>query len=183
MSSREISKLTNKRHANVKRDILHILDELGFNVLNFEHIYFDARNRKQTEYLLDQELTMTLVSGYSIKLRNKVIKRWMELEQNHRNNNVVSDFLISIDNRMKSLEKMQVQINDRMSQVNLLSDYQSIRAFTSKRGIKLDWKGSVAMARKAMQLCKEKGRDVVKIPDERFGQINSYPVEVLYQLI
>ncbi|QGM28822.1 hypothetical protein GJD93_05940 [Acinetobacter towneri] len=37
-------------------------------------------NRQQTEYLLDEELTMTLVTGYSIVLRNRVIKRWKELE-------------------------------------------------------------------------------------------------------
>ena len=37
-------------------------------------------NRQQTEYLLDEELTMTLVTGYNIVLRNRVIKRWKELE-------------------------------------------------------------------------------------------------------
>ena len=31
-------------------------------------------------YLLDEELTMTLVTGYNIVLRNRVIKRWKELE-------------------------------------------------------------------------------------------------------
>ena len=53
---------------------------LNLDALKFEHIYFDSMNRQQTEYLLDEELTMTLVTGYNIVLRNRVIKRWKELE-------------------------------------------------------------------------------------------------------
>lgn len=81
MSSREISELCNKEHRNVKRDCVVMFDDLKIDALKFEHIYFDTQNRKQTEYLLDEELTMTLVTGYNVVLRNRVIKRWKELEQ------------------------------------------------------------------------------------------------------
>lgn len=81
MSSREISELCNKEHRNVKRDCVVMFDDLKIDALKFEHIYIDTQNRKQTEYLLDEELTMTLVTGYNVVLRNRVIKRWKELEQ------------------------------------------------------------------------------------------------------
>lgn len=81
MSSREIAQLTNKRHPDVKRDCEVMFKELGLDASKFAHIYFDTRNRPQTEYHLDRELTMTLVTGYNITLRNSVIKRWDELEQ------------------------------------------------------------------------------------------------------
>ena len=81
MSSREIAELCEKEHRNVKRDFEVMFNGLGLDALNFEHIYFDSMNRQQTEYLLDEELTMTLVTGYNIVLRNRVIKRWKELEQ------------------------------------------------------------------------------------------------------
>jgi anti-repressor protein len=81
MSSREIAELTCKEHKNVTRDIRVMLDELNLDALKFEHIYFDAQNRKQTEYKLDRNLTLTLVSGYNIKLRHAIIKRLDDLEE------------------------------------------------------------------------------------------------------
>ena len=75
MSSRVIADLTEKRHDHVKRDVENMLGQLGLDIPKFGGIYFDAQNRQQTEYLLDEELTMTLVTGYNIVLRNRVIKR------------------------------------------------------------------------------------------------------------
>jgi phage antirepressor YoqD-like protein len=80
MSTRVIADLTEKRHDHVKRDVENMLGQLGLDIPKFGGIYFDAQNRQQTEYLLDEELTMTLVTGYNIVLRNRVIKRWKELE-------------------------------------------------------------------------------------------------------
>lgn len=81
MSTREIAELTEKRHDNVKRDTKAMLIELGLDPLKFEGIYLDGLNRQQTEYLLDRELTDTLLTGYSAVLRRKVIARWHELER------------------------------------------------------------------------------------------------------
>jgi len=80
MSSREIAELTDKRHANVKRDVIAMVQDLKGDVLSFEHIYLDGQNRKQIEYLLDREHTDCLLTGYSAGLRMKVIRRWHELE-------------------------------------------------------------------------------------------------------
>ena len=80
MSTRVIADLTEKRHDHVKRDVENMLGQLGLDIPKYGGIYFDAQNRQQTEYLLDEELTMTLVTGYNIVLRNRVIKRWKELE-------------------------------------------------------------------------------------------------------
>lgn len=80
MSSREIAELTKKQHQHVKRDIEKMLEELGEDASSFGHIYLDSMNRKQTEYLLDRELTETLLLGYSAALRRRVLRRLRELE-------------------------------------------------------------------------------------------------------
>ena len=80
MSSQEIAGLTDKRHDNVVADVKKMLVELGEDALKFQGIYFDSMNRQQTEYLLDRELTDTLLTGYSAVLRRKVVARWRELE-------------------------------------------------------------------------------------------------------
>src|SRR5690606_25209225 len=64
----------------VMADIRHMLNELKKDPLNFQGIYRDSMNREQVEFCLDRELTETLVTGYSIPLRHKVIQRLHELE-------------------------------------------------------------------------------------------------------
>ena len=81
MSSREIAELTGKEHRNVLRDIRTMLDELKINVLSFERVYFDAKNERRIEFLLPKDLTITLVSGYNVTMRHRIVTRWMELEE------------------------------------------------------------------------------------------------------
>ena len=80
MTSREIAELTGKQVKHVNRDVLLMLDELNLDKSKFGRIYLDVLNRQQTEYVLGQELIFTLVTGYSVQLRNAVIKRWLDLE-------------------------------------------------------------------------------------------------------
>ena len=81
MSSRELAELTNKRHADIKRDCNCIFKELNLDVSTFAHIYKDSQNRRQTEYILNKQLILILVTGYSIKLRAAVIAKLEELEE------------------------------------------------------------------------------------------------------
>lgn len=80
MSSREIAELVEKRHRDVTRDIRVMLEALQLDARSFAHTYLDSQNREQEEFLLPRDLTMTLVTGYSIPLRKKVIDRLDELE-------------------------------------------------------------------------------------------------------
>lgn len=80
MSSREIAELTGKEHANVMRDIRNMLGVLKKDAISFEGIYQDAYGRDKPCFNLDRELTMTLVSGYDIELRYRVVTRLAELE-------------------------------------------------------------------------------------------------------
>lgn len=84
MSSREISELCDKRHDNVMRDIRAMLVELygEGGVLSFEDTHRNPQNGQEYPiFQLPKDLTLTLVAGYSIKLRKRIIDRWLELEQ------------------------------------------------------------------------------------------------------
>ncbi|MDF3136636.1 phage regulatory protein/antirepressor Ant [Pseudomonas extremaustralis] len=80
MSSREIADLTGKRHDHVIRDIRNMLSELQITDPKFGGTYLDGSGRSMPCFHLDRELTETLVTGYSIPLRHKVIRRLHELE-------------------------------------------------------------------------------------------------------
>lgn len=89
MSSMEIAEITGKRHAHVLRDIRKMLDELGhagangsrFGPVDFvESDYRDSKGQARPLTVLAKELTFTLLSRYSFKLANLIVKRWLELE-------------------------------------------------------------------------------------------------------
>jgi len=81
MSSLEIAELTGKEHFNVLADIRTMLSELKIDALKFQGSYLSQQNKQLPMLELDKELTITLISGYSIKLRHTIIKRWRELEE------------------------------------------------------------------------------------------------------
>lgn len=83
MSSREISELTGKRHDHVMRDIRNMLSELKITDPKFGGTYLDGTGRSLPCFHLDRELTETLVTGYSIPLRHRVIRQLHELEEAH----------------------------------------------------------------------------------------------------
>jgi len=80
MSSLEFAELTGKRHDNVLRDIDSMLEELGVLKSKVTSFYWDKQSKKRPQFELNEELSLTLVSGYNIKMRHAIIKRWQELE-------------------------------------------------------------------------------------------------------
>lgn len=81
MTSIEIAERCGKRHDNVMADIKTMFDALELNLLTFQEIYRDGRNREQKCFRLPPDLIMTLITGYSIPLRKKIIDRLDELQR------------------------------------------------------------------------------------------------------
>jgi len=85
MTTNEIAEQTGKRHDNVLRDTRKMLVELyGLDaLLKFEATYDTSDGRVLDCYALPKNEVLILVSGYSIPLRAKIIRRLDELEKNN----------------------------------------------------------------------------------------------------
>lgn len=82
MTSREISELTGKNHADVMRDVRNRLAQLEMGISSFADTLVNAQNGQAYPiFSLPKDLTITLVSGYSVPMRHKIVTRWMELEE------------------------------------------------------------------------------------------------------
>ncbi|GEC96628.1 hypothetical protein ZRA01_27010 [Zoogloea ramigera] len=67
--------------SNVHRDIRTMLDELKLDPSKFGSVYVDAKGEKRSACCLPKDLTITLVSGYNVTMRHRIVTRWMELEE------------------------------------------------------------------------------------------------------
>lgn len=81
MSTRDIAELCDKRHDNVMADVRTMLEALEISALTFQGYYVGGNGKSLPCFNLPRDLTMTLVTGYSIPLRKKVIDRLDELER------------------------------------------------------------------------------------------------------
>lgn len=94
MSSREIALLTGKQHKDVIRDVRVMRKALEDDGADLRHLSesFDSRGYT-SEFLLDRDLTETLLTGYSIPLRHRVVTRLRELESVSRPSQLIPQTL------------------------------------------------------------------------------------------
>jgi len=79
MSSREIAELVGSTHDNVLKTVRSLIEQ-GV-VFGNETPYVHPQNRQTySEFHLNFRDTMIIVSGYSVKMRARIIDRWQELE-------------------------------------------------------------------------------------------------------
>ena len=84
MSTREIADLTGKQIGHVNRDADLMISTLRFEAVDdpeLDHVQIDKDARGYIVAIhLPQGLSITLVTGYSVLHRHRVVKRWQELE-------------------------------------------------------------------------------------------------------
>ena len=139
MSSREIAQITGKRHLHILRDIRRMLEDLeqekgeskfGFTssepptVQGFkENVYLDVQGKERPEILLNFELTMTLISGYNVVLRNRIIKRWQELELQQQQIQLAKQNkqLLALENKLQDAQIKACQFDALVAQSGFLN--------------------------------------------------------------
>lgn len=148
MSSREIAEYTGKRHDNVVRDIKKMMNALEKDVLKFEGIYKDQYGREQIEYHLDEELTLTLVTGYDVKMRMTIVQEWKRLKE-ERVNQITNPFY-----GMSKLDWMKkaVELEEKNCQLIDLHVRKSVDAHSMTRLLG-EKKGSFKVRKALMALC------------------------------
>lgn len=108
MSTREIAELTGKLHHHVLRDFREVCDALEITDTNFGCSYTDGSGRSLPMYSLPKDMALILVSGYSIPMRSKIIKRWLELEAKEPVAAIPSDYAAALRLAATQHEALQV---------------------------------------------------------------------------
>ena len=110
MSSREIAELCEKEHRHVARDIEVMFEQLEINPEGYVQIWTHPQNgQSYREFMLPKDLTLTLVAGYSVKLRKRIIDRWLELE------NQQNPTALLPQNYLQALEQLVVSEKEKQA--------------------------------------------------------------------
>lgn len=134
MTSQEVADLTGKDHDNVLRDVRNMANQLQVEIPSELRKTPGKAGRPSTVFILDRDLTMTLVTGYDVAMRHRVMKRWRELEEKE------AGAPLSITDMLKQaaakIEEQEQQIRDRALRGVMVTPTVLVTEFCVRAGIK-----------------------------------------------
>lgn len=163
MDSREIARLTEKRHDNVMRDIEDQLGQLEGGVLRFESSYLSEQNKQVKCYILPKRECLILASGYNVKLRAAIIDRWAELE--------AAKPAMTILDYAKALVAASEANDTLLIELDQSKEFSSIKRMEKIYKRKFDW-------RKLKAQGAEMGVASKEVFDQNYGTVKSYRADV-----
>ena len=134
MSSREIAKLTGKRHDHALRDVDKLLKTLSPELgTGFSMTYEGDPTNGYRYYILDRDSTYCLMAGYDANARMRIIKRWQELEEEKKKKPKLEELV----NRMKREEVQllgfkQMSLNTRKAMKSVQWELQGLLGLREK---------------------------------------------------
>ncbi len=173
MSSREIAELTGKQHSHVKRDIERMVVELNYP--NLEGSQYWHNGNQYTQYNLNRELTLTLVSGYNIKLRHAIVKRLDELERASRPHlpRTRTEAIEMMLEQSRMLDHQQAYIEETKDDVEFAHAVSS-----SKSGVNLEvFAKSVGIGRNKLFAWLRKEKILMSDPITKYSKCHNMPYQ------
>lgn len=173
-----------KRHDNFIRDIdkeLESLKNVGISTfLNFEECYYEKEGRKYRCYKLNKQGVMQMLNKESAYVRYKTQQYIEALENKIKEQQTLLNPSYAIADPIKRAErwieeqKEKLMIEQERDQLQIeldeSKDYYSIKRVAFANNIswkEIDW-------RKLKRESHLQGKDVVKIFDANYGEVNTY---------
>ncbi|MDH5216840.1 MAG: phage regulatory protein/antirepressor Ant [Gammaproteobacteria bacterium] len=121
MSSVEIAALTGKRHDHVIRDVentMKLLPEdspdLGSGFKSSTYVAGNGKNEKC--YELSRDATVLIMTGYSVNMRARLVKRWSELEEEAQKPLSLEEMTVQV------IQAQQDKIREQQKQIKVKDD-------------------------------------------------------------
>lgn len=73
-------------------------------------------------------------------------------------------------------------VHNQPKQIEYKQECYTARGYATLKGMEITMQKAATLGRAATKLSKERGKEIKKIEDERFGYINSYCVEILEEV-
>jgi len=98
---------------------------------------------------------------------------------------MVANLAVMMDQSIKMMQAQQNQITAILSkpkEIEFVQDYFTIKGYANKIKQVLTFSEALAVGRTAGKLSREKGMEIRKAEDERFGEVNSYHIDILKEV-
>ena len=89
------------------------------------------------------------------------------------------DVLQGMINCMKEQEQRVMALESRVDAMSKGEAFFSVVGYANLKGVRLDQKRTAAIGKTASKLCRREGIETGKAPHPVYGEVNTYPIEML----
>lgn len=200
--SREVAVMLSVRHSDLLEKVEAYIQYLENGKIRFDSFFIESSYEAGTGkaykcYLLTRKgcdmIAHKMTGEKGVLFTAAYVTRFEEMEK-QLNPQSIEDVLIIQLQSMKELRLKQAQHEENLKQqeesIKLLrakiethpTDYFSIAGYASLRGVKVDVNVANLLGRKAAELSREYGIEMGKVTDPRFGQVNTYHLDILKEV-
>lgn len=181
------------REKLIRNDFYTRLKTQGFQTIAFARV--TTNNLEFTEYALDTNAAKFFVGKWSSALGDGYLAFLIHLEQNIddykklcaedeelwlieqvRKRKVES---IRLKKRQDELEGSVIELAQRVDQLEGDNEYLTVVAYAKRHNIKMPHAHAQSLGRRASKKCREQSIPIGKIKQGVYGEVNSYPEEIL----
>jgi phage regulator Rha-like protein len=170
ISSIEIAELTGKQHTHVMRAIEKTLTEAEVSASIFGGTYKDKQGKTRKCYNLPRFECDLVISGYSVRYRAAIIKRWHELEAGKAPKSRLE--LAKEQVRLiEREEKLMLELQEVKIELDEAQEWASVKRMEKMHDELYDWR----VLKKVSQQLSIKRKDVF---DQNYGTVKAYHADV-----
>jgi Rha family phage regulatory protein len=194
-----------KQHGHILESIRNLIIENSSVRLMFsESTYISERGRSETKFEVNRDGFSLLVMGFTgkkalefklefIAAFNMMEEELIRIESERIRNLTPAQMLLAQAQQMVEQENkiiaLQVKQKETTDQIHKLAchihtrpDYYTIAGFGRLNGLSINEANAKRLGKIASAICKSNGFDIGSVPDTKWGSVNSYPSDVLYEV-
>jgi len=193
-TSRKVAEVFGKQHDDVLKSIKKIECSDKFRLGNFAaSSYINKQNKAQPMYELTRDGLTFLCMGYTgkkaAKFKEVYIAEFNRMEQHIKDQQQAKpmnelEILISVAQKLNDTNKKQAELEERLHKVECKQitsevDEYSIKGYASMKSLNVDVKTASRLGRIASAMCRDRGIEIGKTKDTRYGHVNVYHEAIL----
>lgn len=196
LSSMEVAEMVDKDHAHLMRDIrnyIDLLNQSNFGSVDFfqEDTYKDAKGETRNCYMISKKgcefIAHKMTGQKGAIFTAKYIERFHEMQNALQPKSQLEILQMSI-NQLVEQEKRLNSVESRLDLIEAKTttspnEYFTVAGFATIRKQKIDVVTANMLGRKAAKLSREYDYPIGKIPDAKYGSVNTYHVDILNKIM
>ncbi len=144
---------------------------IDYSVDEVEYILNAGSMSKDAVRILMENARKPVQSLEMVSAPNQMDVLFAFMERQQQSN---QEFMKTVLSELKGIKKQPLQIESTIKE-----DFYSLAAYCAINGMKINRSEMAIHGRELKKICGNYGSEIHSIPDERWGKVNSYPVEIL----